>query len=220
MVSKKHVFWQALLSAILIFGIGILLGVAFEGARNRNVERTLLNSEINLLDSKLTGTVTHDFDVSCELAEKKLVEFANSIFLEARKLEDYEESSQLTNVLELLHKRYDLLRMDLWIQAINIREKCNGDLHTVVYIYQFKDPSLDLKSEQIVFSRVLEGLKEKYGNEFILIPMAGDLGLNSIDLVRDSYGIEDYPAVILDEKVIISEIGDLAGIEDILFGGN
>lgn len=216
MVSKKHVFWQALLSAILIFGVGILMGIAFEEARNRDVERNLLDSEINLLDSKLTGIVTGEFDVSCELAKGKLIGFADDIFLEARQLEDYDESSQLTDVLELLHKRYDLLRMDLWTQAINLKDKC-GDFHTVVYIYQFKDPSFDLESEQLVFSRVLEELKREYGREIILIPMAGDLGLNSIDLVKDSYGIEDYPAVILDEKVVIREIGDLAGIEDILF---
>lgn len=212
--NRKNVFWQALLSAILIFGIGLLIGVFFEQARNSEVENTLLNSEINVLDSQLMIKVGDDFNISCEVGEEKLVQFADDIFNEARQLEKYDEASQLTNVLKILHKRYDLLRFVLWQQAIELRKNCNTQYHTIVYFYQFDNPDIGLRSEQIAFSRVLGDLKEKYGNKIILIPIAGDLGLNSIDLVKSSYEVKDYPIVIFDETEVINSLEELNELKD------
>lgn len=214
--NRKNVFWQALLSAILIFGLGLLLGVAFEQSRNNSVADILLKSEVNVLDSQLIRNVGGDFDISCEVGEEKLVQFADEIFNEARQLERYEESSQLTNVLDSLHRRYDLLRLILWQQAIDLKKNCDTEYHTVVYFYQFKNPSLNLKSEQIVFSRALLDLKEEYGNKVILIPIAGDLGLSSIDLVMSSYGVEDYPFIIIDEDNIIDSVEGLAQLDSLI----
>jgi len=212
------VFWQALLSAILIFGVGLLLGVALEDSRNKDIEEILLNSEVNVLDSQLIGIASKGFNVSCEDVTEGLIEFADDVFLEARKLEKYEDSSQLTDVLEVFHRRYDILRVILWTQAVELKERCGGDFHTVVYIYQFRDPDLDLSSEQLVFSRKLQDLKKEYGNEFILIPLAGDLDLKSVDLIRKRYGVESYPVVILDERYVLRSIEELARFDELLFG--
>jgi len=210
--NRKNVFWQALLSAILIFGIGIFLGVAFEQSRNNSVEEILLGSEVNVLDSQLLANIGNNFNLSCEVGIEKVVEFADEIYGEANQLEDYDENSQFTDVLEILHKRYDLLRLLLWQQAINLKEKCAGEYHTVVYFYQFKDPDLKLRSEQIAFSRALEDLKEEYGSRIILIPIAGDLELNSINAVKSSYGIDEYPVVVVDERVVIRSLEELRSI--------
>ncbi len=216
--DKRNVFWQALLSAVLIFGVGLLLGIAFEDYRNKNVEETLLNSELNVLDSQLLGTVSRDLDVSCEEGFTSLIKFADDIYFEAKKLEDYEQSSQLTSLLGILHKRYDLLRTILWVQAIELKKRCDDSFHTVVYLYDYNDVSPALESEQIVFSRVLEDLKEKHGNSIVLIPIAVDFGLASVGLIVENYKIKEMPAVIVDESIVIRNIEDLGRLEEYLFG--
>ena len=69
-IGSKNVFWQALLSAVLIFGVGILLGVWIEHGRNTTLENGLLTSEINVLDSQLLGQVSQNFNVGCNLSKQ------------------------------------------------------------------------------------------------------------------------------------------------------
>ncbi len=213
MVSKKHVFWQALLSAILIFGLGLLLGIALENSRNNEVQNNLLNSDINVLDSQIMAQIPGNFKVDCETSAQQLTDFADSIYSEAKLLETYDSRSELTNTLEVIHRKYDLLRVILWTQSINMKKQCKSDFHTIVYIYQYQEPSILVKSEQLTFARFLEDLKGQYGNEIILIPIAGDLDLSSVELIKNSYGIDSYPAVIVDEKIVIKSIDDLDKIE-------
>ncbi|MBS3071533.1 hypothetical protein J4408_00925 [Candidatus Pacearchaeota archaeon] len=216
MVSNKHVFWQALLSAILIFGVGIFLGIAFEEARNHSVENSLLVSEINVLDNQVAGQLGTDLSLSCDTIKNNIIKIADKIYDEARVLEEYDYASQLTTALETMHKRYDLLRVMLWTQSINYEKKCGDGFHIVVYLYQYKDPEPQIRSEQIVFSRILEGLKDKYGNDFVLIPIAGDLKLESVELIKEKYNLKSYPAVIIDGKIIDST-AELSKIEEDLF---
>lgn len=216
MVNPKHAFWQALVSAILIFGIGLLIGAFIEDSRSRDIEQTLINSEINSLDQQLIQQINNNFDIDCRIAEKNLVEFADNIYNEARLLEKYDSSSELTNTLKILHRKYDLLRTMLWIQSINLKKACNSEFHTLVYIYQYNNPAINTASTQTAFSRLLTDIKEKYGNEVILIPIAGDLNLTSLDLIKESYSISSYPVIILDERELINDIEELSKIESYL----
>ena len=215
-ISNKHVFWQALLSAALIFGVGLLIGLWIENYRSQSVENTLLYSEINLLDAELLGEVGGIFSLDCESSRENVMLLADKVYNEARKLEKYDDSSQLTDVLEVLHRRYDLLRVVLWKESVSLRERCGDDFHTVVYIYQYKEPTIRLKSEQVTFSKFLEEQKEKYGNEIILIPIAGDLDLESVNAIKRNFNISSYPVVIADEKVALRSLDELIGMEKYL----
>lgn len=212
--NKKNVFWQAFLSATLIFGVGILLGFSFEQNRNASVEKTLLLSEVNVLDSQMIYNIGKNTNLSCDIGIDKVIDFADEVYLEAKRLEDYEENSQFTDVLEILHKRYDLLRLILWQQAILLKERCGADYHTIVYFYQFKDPDLSVNSQQIAFSRVLAEIKGDLGQKAILIPIAGDLNLKSIEIVMGSYGINSYPSVIVDEVRMINDLEELKKLKE------
>lgn len=215
-MNPKNAFWQALLSAVLIFGVGLILGVYLENSRNQDVEKILLTSEVNVADSQLMGQVIENFDVGCNESQKKTIQLADRIYSEAQLLEKYEQSSQLTDILEVVHRKYDLLRMELWSQSINLNKKCGRSFNTVVYIYQYKEPNIALKSEQVTFSRVLEDLKNKYGNKILLIPIAGDLNLDSIDLAKSAYSVKSYPTVIVNEGKVITNIDELKEIDNLL----
>lgn len=216
MVNTKYVFWQALLSAIFIFGVGLLLGFWLESSRANKVETGLLNSEINVLDNQLIQMVNENFDIECEPAVDNLINFADMIYWEARELENYDAKAQLTDEFKILHRRYDVLRMILWNQAVELKKRCGADFHTVVYIYKYEDVSFGLKAEQVTFSRFLGDMKERYGNEIILIPIAGDLGLSSIELIKDKYDIEKYPVIVIDEKSVIREIVELDRLDELI----
>ncbi len=220
MVNSKHVFWQAFLSAILIFGVGIMIGFFIEGGRNKSVENTLLNSEIDLLDSQVIGQIGNGPNLDCKEYENVLIGFADRIYSEAKNLEKYNEASQLTDVPKILHRRYDLLRILLWSEAKAMKGSCNESVHTLVYFYQYENPDSNTRAEQVVFSRFLEDLKMKYGMKILLIPIAGDAKLDSLKLLKSSYNVESYPVVILDEKKTVYNIDGLKEIAQILQNNN
>jgi hypothetical protein len=220
MVNSKHAFWQALISASLIFGLGLLLGTFFEQSRSNEIETLLLNSEISILDSQLTGIVTDNLNIECNIARDRLFQFADEIFMEAELLEKYDESSQLSSFLNTIHKKYDLLRLILWSESIKQKNKCKFNYNTVVYLYQYDNPSIPIKSQQIVFARYLTNMKELHGTELLLIPIAADLNLTSIDLVKTNYNIKKLPAIIINEDITINSIEELENLDTEIFNSN
>jgi len=220
MVSKKHPFWLALVFTIAVFLIGISLGFFIEGARSDSIEISILDSEINLLDEQLRNRVIETFDLNCSVAVQSTFDFADDVYWDAKVLETYVAASTFENNLGTLHRRYDLLRTILWTESIELKNRCGADFHTLVYLYEFDSDDLDLVSTQRVFSKVLEEVKAEHGEDVLLIPIAGNLDLESVNLLIDRYEITDFPVIIVDEDAVIRDIPELTNIEEIVFGSN
>jgi hypothetical protein len=210
--NKKHVFWQAFFVTLLFFLIGLLLGVYLEQIRTENVNIALYDSEASLYDSLALGMLIEDLSLSCEDFKEASVDFADEIYWEAGALEKFDDSSELTNSLKIIHRKYDLLRTLLWMNIISAKEKCEIPMNTIVYLYIYDTEDLQIKSRQIVWSRILGDLKSKKGNEIILIPIAVDQDITSLEYLIKSYDIDEFPAVIVNEKKVIM---DLSSVEDI-----
>jgi hypothetical protein len=82
-----------------------------------------------------------------------------------------------------------------------------------VYFYQFKNPEMDKKAEQGVVSEVLTNLKEKYGSNVVLIPLAADNNITSITLLREYYNVTYLPTILIDEEHKIQGTTSLKDIE-------
>ena len=217
MVSTKHAFWQALIFTIIIFWIGLLMGFFLENSRSDKVESNLLNSEINLLDQQIRDQGINQFNISCGDTKKSTFLFADKIYNEAVLLEEYDSKSKFSSTLKILHKRYDLLRMILWMESIQMKEKCNEDYHTIVYLFNYADDDINIKAEQASISKLLLDIKNKYGNRVLLIPIAANLDLESVNLIKEKYNISKAPAIIIDEKTVIIELPTFDKLEKTIF---
>jgi len=202
--SKKHVFWQAFFLTILFFFLGLILGIYLEQTRIDNTNIAFYQSESSLYDSFALVKLSENPFVSCEDLKSASVDFANQIYEEAKDLEKFDNSNKLTKSLKVVHRKYDLLRTLLWMNIISFKENC-GEINTAVYLYEYDTENLKIKSKQIVWSRILEDLKNEMGDDLILIPIAVDQNLVSLDYLIRAYGLTDFPAVILNEKDIFYE---------------
>ena len=81
------------------------------------------------------------------------------------------------------------------------KEDC-GKINTVVYLYEYKIDEIQLKSKQIVWSKILQDLKDERGEEVLLIPIAVDQDITSLDYLIKIYEIREFPAVVLNEEII------------------
>jgi hypothetical protein len=213
-LNDNHVFWEALLVALFVFAFGFLMGIFIENSRSSDIDSLYFSSETNLLDSQMLSKLIETSNVSCDYKIQKNVEFANAIYAEAIKLEEYEAANRLTDALEAQHKRYDLLRLQFWMNSVNLKKSCGG-FHTIAYLYNYNNKTLEQKQEQQVFSRFLSELKNSYDGQVFLIPMAKDIGISSLDLMIQSYNIteSETAVIIIDEKDVYSDIANLSQIK-------
>ena len=211
--NQKSVFLEALIITLFIFGVGILLGVFIESGRESQISELFLASDINLLDVKIQTEVLNLKDINCNEAIKKNIEFGDKIYNDAKILERYEGASRIKNTLVQYHKKYDLLRTLLWLNSIKIKEKCGSGFHTLVYLYDYSPDELELKGKQAVFSNFLTDLKEEFGGSIILIPIAKNLDISSLDLLIKKYNINET-SIILDEKIIVQNPSNFYEIEN------
>lgn len=213
--NAKHVFWQALFLTMLFFFLGLVLGVYIEQLRSDNANVIFYQSEISLYDSFALGKLLDNPAVSCKDLKSADIDFANKIYNEAKQLEKFEAVDDLTNSLKVIHRKYDLLRTLLWMNIINVKKNC-GKLNTVVYLYQYNVADIQISSEQNVWSKILRDLKEKNGNNLILIPIAVNQNIISLNYLIKTYKVKQFPAVILNEKTVLYKPESVKNLEKYL----
>jgi len=187
-----------------------------ESSRINKINDWAFQAEMEILDQKIQENALDIIDFDCEILVQNNIDFADRIFEEAQKIDNYEKANRINQDIIFQHKRYDLLRTLFWINSIKIKEKCNSDYHTIVYLYQYNEPTFDQKAKQRVFSKLLTEIKVAKGRDVMLIPIAADNGLPSINLLVEAYGVDVLPTILIDEDIILSELSSAEEIEKYL----
>lgn len=201
----KNVFWEALLLTIVVFIIGLLLGTAFEANKLDEINEYYTESEIFMMDFLVLNNLQDFDDVSCETLISSAANLANRIYDEAMLLEKYEEAGKVSENIKLAHWKYDILRTFLWEYVKKINDKCSN-FNYIIYLYEFEDEDLVKKAINRVWSNILYDVKQEEGDSLILIPIAADSGLASLELIIDEYNISEFPVVIINSETVITEL--------------
>ena len=212
--SNKHVFWEALLVTAGLFVIGIFLGMLIETGHSSQISNLYLNSEINLVDGMATSRLLDSQNIDCETLKKGNIEFADKVYEEGKLLDEYESAGKLIENLNLLHRKYDLLRTMLWISSQNSLERCdNYDL--IVYLYEFETEETVKKATQNVWSKILLDAKRE-NEDILLIPIAADQNLTSLNILIAEHNVTKFPAVIINNDEIIYTLENANQIQSLL----
>jgi hypothetical protein len=204
--NPKRVFWEALLITLVVFVGGIVFGVAMEGKRVDNINEYYLKSEISMVDMLALNSFIGDDDLSCSDLVSSNFEFADRIYEEALLLEKYESSGRVTETMKLEHTKYDLLRTFLWDNAIASKEKCNADFSVIIYLYNSEPEDLTEKATNAVWSKILLDVKNSHGGDVVLIPIAADSNLVSLNSKLSNFNITSFPAVVINDKDVLTAL--------------
>lgn len=179
--------------------------MSIEGNRANEMNSYYTQSEVALIDILSLNKLVNLGNVSCSVLEQSNKDLLDRVYDDARLLTQYEESGKLTNNLKDLHKKYDVLRTYLWINSVDLKKKCPSKISTIVYLYNYEETDLTKKAEQNVWSKLLLEIKNE-NPEVVLIPIAYDSNLISLNSLVSSYNITSFPSVIVNEKTVFSEI--------------
>jgi len=202
--SRIFLFLEVLVVALFILFIGFIVGYSVESGRLNKIVDSYKEFEVNALDLKLQDYYFQTMAVaSCEKAIAQNFAFADKIYNTGLLIEKYEQSGQLLGTQILNEKKkYVLLKTELWLNSILLKNKCSASFHTIVYFYS-QTPTKAQEAEQAAIALTLKQLKDNYGNEFVLLPIAGDLGLDSVSMQMDAYNVTYLPSILIDEKKLI-----------------
>lgn len=212
--NKKRVFWEALILTILVFVLGFLLGILFEDKRVEVIQDYYIQSENSLIDALALANVAGLDHLSCDELIKSNIDFANRIYDEARILENYEDSAKIKSDLKAQHKKYDIMRTLLWVNTLKTNKICETDgVNVVVYAYNNDPDDLTEKAKNTVWSRILRDLKAHHGDDIILIPVAVDTEVASLQPILDTFEISSYPVIIINNEHVLQEVSSVEEIE-------
>lgn len=216
MKTRSRIFFEALVLTLLILVIGFSIGYYVESYRISNIQEQFQEFEISALDLRIQSDYFQNLNPSeCNTALQENLNFADRIYNEGLTLERYETLNELRGNLLNEKKKYVLLKTELWLNSILLKEKCNADYHTIVYFYS-QNPDAVKEAEQAAISKTLKELKESYGNKIILLPIAADLGLSSVDTQINTYKVTYLPSILIDERVTLNGFHSKQEIENLL----
>ena len=214
--NRKRVFWEALLLTVVVFFLGLLIGIAYESAKSAEINEYYSISEVSLMDAFALNAMLDLDSKNCETLAKANIEFADRIYKEATLLERYESAGKITDEMEIIHKKYDTLRTFLWINTLETSKRCEKNYSNVIYLYEYFSDDLTQKAKQSVWSKILSDLKEKEGNNILLIPIAVDSNLTSLNSLLFKFNITDYPVLLIDEKYLVYELSSVSELNEYL----
>ena len=226
MTGKPKVFAESLIITFFVLTIGFSWGFYFENFRTNKIIDSYKDYEVEALDLKLQNYYYQIMDqTSCEEAMAQNFIFADDLYNRGLELERFEEANQISDDLTREKKRYVLLKTELWLNSILLKEKCDEPFDTVVYFYS-GDPANSAKvAEQKIISNVLKTVKENKGNKIILLPIAGDLKLRDkdedsrlgiVDLQMRAHDITTLPSILINEETLLEEFHTVEEIESYL----
>jgi len=202
--NRFRVFVESFLVASVLFLLGFSIGFYFENSRVSEVMEGYRLNEINALDLKLQNYYYQIVDSeNCDFAIEQNFIFADKLYEDGLKLSKFEEASQISEKLLTEKKRYVLLKTELWLNTLLLKERCGADFDIIVYFYS-GDPDNTLKvAQQKIISNVLKDIKWEYGNDLVLLPIAGDLKLDIIDLQMKVNKITFLPSILINEDIVL-----------------
>ena len=197
-------FWKAFFFSTIIFLIGLNLGVFIENSTLDEIERAVIASEVELYDSNIRSSIIQNYNQSCDKSIKNTFLIADKIYEEVQALENLDKSSSIVSGFNEMHKRYDLLRTQLWLDASRLKDNCDNDFNLIIYLYEYDSNDPEIVSLQMLYASITQEIKNNYREDILLIPIAHNMDLNSLNMLVDSYGTELKTSIIVNNRFIIS----------------
>lgn len=200
-IITKRIFWVALMITLIIF-LSVLLVANILGLNREQVVDERLNQlsadykDINTLF--LLSEVYGD-EFYCIGLQTQLKDLDKSLWDTGAKIENYQEASS-TFVKDPYYTKLKTLFNQNLVYYLslfkNYYAKCGHDGNVILYFYKNSRDCINCDSQ----SFVLTDIKEDMHDEVLIFSFDTDLGLKSIDALRQFYEIDNYPCLIINEQ--------------------
>ncbi len=184
---------------ILIFSLGLTLGLVIEDQRYALVETINQDQDANFrsLQLQYLFLTSFDNDHSCPILSTTLKEAVRDLDDSLSRViaeEEKKASSKQQNIL--VQKLYILDNLRYWLLAMEAKEKCNLKMVPILYFYTEKCASCPNQGT------ILTYFKKTFGEQVLVFPINGDLREEeaTVEIVINQYNITKVPSLIIDSQ--------------------
>jgi len=218
----RYYFLEAFALTILLFVGGFIIGLSIENSRNLELANYYISTEDEISGLADQLDISNLGKYACsELIERNFY-IGDQIYSQASIFEEYENSAILTkSQLIREHRKFDVLRTLFWVNSINIKKRCGNDVFdTVVYLYDYQTDELEEVAKQKVMSRITSEIKESLQDKVILIPIAKNLNISSLNSLLQDYKNTNESALMIvneDKEFLYNQSEDIRDYFEINF---
>lgn len=200
--DDRTVQWEFIFVA-LVLTVALMSGMFFMGQALSDEKVTDLSNTLETF-----AVERRSQDLSRQLAENlpqnncKALNVATSQTIDdirglRNNMEVYEQARKLENSqYDLLKEKYTNLLLEYWLTAKKIEDMCGSDIVKVLYIYSDQSECPACADQGTILTKY----RQKYDKQLLVFPLDATLDMKPVTLIENAYGIDSYPALIIDEQ--------------------
>lgn len=195
--SGKYVL--AGLITLLVFSLGMSLGIIIDNARLKTLQYQTEKQEIDfesLQFQYLYLTSLEEEGESCSALQATLDKSVAELGKTLDTFVSYKMDSKINKKsYMLIGRKYLLDNLQYWFFARKSKQRCNSDVVSILYFYSSE--RCPACSDQGV---LLTYFKKLYGEQLLVFPIDVDFEEEEplIGVMKSRYGINDYPALVIE----------------------
>lgn len=207
MVLRKHYFLITFIITMILFISGIFVGIRLDIAKSDDIHDRYRQTELDWYDIQLQTEYYQVYPVEneCDVSIQNNLAFADKVYLRGQEIERYEAQQKVFLELQQDKVEYGLLKFQFWLNAVRIRDVCDANYVTVMYFYKDVPTGVE-EIQQNAMSSILFDLKQELGSDMVLVPLAIDLNVDSIDLLTSELGITTVPSISINEELVLNGV--------------
>ncbi len=196
MVSFKVYVFTFILT-VIIFSLGLLLGVTLENERQRIVHEDLVQYQSDLENIMLQEALIEGDSMECESFPLMFKDLYKNLDNMGETLEDYQARGKFhESEFEKLKVQYTTLSIRTWLLMEKVRKSCPGDLSTILYFYSSKS-CRDCLSQGVV----LDAIKKEYGMRVMIFPIDKDLEHPGVHSLSAYFNVTTAPTLVVNSRI-------------------
>jgi len=204
MVKPKNSFRFYALVAFFLAGVVFLSGFSI-GFLINDFKQQDLSSDLSSIkdfveknDVEISLMDYLNDNISCDYLSLRASTINERTHELGIKVETYENNNGILNdEYYALKKSYINSLINNWINVQKAKELCDLNYSTILYFYNLKEDCPQCAQQAIVLSSI----KDLYGANALIYSIDSTLGLDSVNILRYSYNITEFPSLVINGEV-------------------
>ena len=196
---SKDKYITAGIITLLIFFLGVTLGLVIEDHRYNLVEEINQEQDVQYLSLQLQYLYLNSFSNynNCPILSATLKESIQDLSDSLSEVISYEEENNVEKGRQRkVMRRYILDNLRYWLLAQESKSKCDLDIVPIIYFYATDCPSCPNQGT------ILTYFKQLFGEQVLVFPINLDFRFEEpmVEIVMTQFNISKYPTLIIDNK--------------------
>lgn len=198
-VISKEKYIVAGVITLLIFSLGLTLGLIIDDHRYNLVEEVNMEQEVKYTSVQLQYLflTTENHYNNCPVLSATLKETVRDLSDSLSEVISFEEESKTISTRQnIIMRRYILDNLRYYLLATQSKQRCDLDIVPILYFYSKNCTSCPDQGT------ILTYYKQIFGEKVLVFPINGDLRSDEtmVRIMEGQYNVTTYPTIIIDQQ--------------------